>query len=367
MPSPPGTAPTPGPSTAAARSRTRPTPTRRTTTHPAVPREPRSPSRHHGGADVTGLVLVLGSAVAFGCMAVFAKEAYATGLGVTSLLEARFLLAALVFWGIVAVLRPGRPSRATVQAGLLLGAVGYATQAGLYFGALTRIDASLVALLLYLHPVLVVLGALATGRETPTARTWAALGAASSGGALVLLGGGIGHLDGLGVTMACGAAAAYATYILCTDRAASGADPFVLSALITTGAAVTFGAAGLASGSLDPGAAVDALGWIVAIALVSTVAAVTLFLRGMARVGPSTASIVSTFEPVVTVALAMSIYGDALTPVQLLGGALVLSAIVVLNLRTRMPVTAVSGVADADEETGLSGPPAPSPAPPVHA
>jgi len=268
-------------------------------------------------------------------MAVFAKEAYATGLNVGSLLSARFVVAALVFWAIVGIRRSPRPSRATVQAGLLLGAVGYAAQSGLYFGALTRIDASLVALLLYLHPVLVVLGALATGRELPSARTWAALGAASTGGALVLLGGDIGSVDALGVVMACGAAAAYATYILVTDRAQANADPFILSALITTGAAITFTASGFAAGTLELDAIAGAGGWVAAIALVSTVTAVICFLLGMARVGPSTASILSTFEPVVTVVLAMLIYDERLGAVQLLGGALVLSAIVVLNAGPR--------------------------------
>lgn len=268
-------------------------------------------------------------------MAVFAKEAYATGLGVGSLLSARFVVAALVFWAIVAIRGSARPSRATVQAGLLLGAVGYAAQSGLYFGALTRIDASLVALLLYLHPVLVVLGALATGREHPTGRTWAALGAASTGGVLVLLGGDIGNVDALGAAMACGAAMAYATYILVTDRAQANADPFVLSALITTGAALTFTASGLAAGTLHLDAIADASGWVAAIALVSTVTAVICFLLGMARVGPSTASILSTFEPVVTVVLAMAIYSERLGPVQFLGGALVLSAIIVLNTAPR--------------------------------
>lgn len=296
--------------------------------------------RTHTSPDATGLVLVLGSAVSFGCMAVFAKEAYATGLNVTSLLEARFVTAALVFWAIVALRhRTGRarfaPSRSTIQAGLLLGAVGYTAQSGFYFGALTRIDASLVALLLYLHPVIVVLGALATGRETPSGRTWAALGAASTGGALVLLGGGIGDLDGLGVGMAVGAAVSYATYILFTDHAAGNAEPFALAAFITSGAALSFGVFGVSSGNLHPGDIAGAAGWIVAIALVSTVGAVSLFLAGMARVGPSNASIVSTFEPVVTVVLAMSIYGERLGAVQVAGGALVLSAILVLNTRSR--------------------------------
>lgn len=301
---------------------------------------------------------MVGSAVSFGCMAVFAKEAYATGLNVTSLLGARFLVATLVFWAIVALRhRSGRarfaPSRATVQAGLLLGAVGYAAQSGFYFGALTRIDASLVALLLYLHPVLVVLGALATGRETPSRRTWLALGVASTGGMLVLVGGGIGDVDGIGVGMAIGAAAAYATYILCTDRAASDAEPFALAAFITLGATISFTVVGAASGTLHPGDALDAAGWILAIAVVSTVGAVSLFLAGMARIGPSNASIVSTFEPVVTVVLAMSIYGERLAAVQVGGGLLVISAIVVLNTRSRRALEApleVSPSAAAHEQ-----------------
>ena len=41
----------------------------------------------------------------------------------------------------------------------------------------------------------------------------------------------------------------------------------------------------------------------------------------------------STFEPVVTVALAVALYGEALTPLQGLGGALVLAAVVALQLR----------------------------------
>ena len=49
--------------------------------------------------------------------------------------------------------------------GLGMGAFGYAAQSGLYFSALTRIDASLLALLLYVYPVLVMAGAITIGRE----------------------------------------------------------------------------------------------------------------------------------------------------------------------------------------------------------
>ena len=88
---------------------------------------------------------------------------------------------------------------------------------------------------------------------------------------------------------------------------------------------MTFLVAGLVGGAL----AFPAGGWIwiVAIALFSTVLPIVTFMLGMERVGAATASILSTVEPVVTVGLAVAIYGEALGPLQILGGVLVLAAV----------------------------------------
>ncbi len=58
------------------------------------------------------------------------------------------------------------------------------------------------------------------------------------------------------------------------------------------------------------------------------------FLAGLRRTGPSTAAILSTFEPVVTTVLAALILSESLTPLQYAGGLLVLSSVVVLQLRS---------------------------------
>jgi drug/metabolite transporter (DMT)-like permease len=83
--------------------------------------------------------------------------------------------------------------------------------------------------------------------------------------------------------------------------------------------------------------ALSAHGWldIAGIVLISTILPVSTFLLGLARVGASTASIVSCFEPVVTVSLAMALYGERLGPAQLAGGALVLCAVVLLQAKVR--------------------------------
>jgi len=280
-----------------------------------------------------GIALCLLSACGFGAMAIFAKQAYAAGMTVPTLLSLRFVLAATLFWVLVAVRGAALPPRRVMLFALVLGAVGYAAQAGLYFGALTHLDASLTALLLYLYPSLVLVGAIALRREHATPSRLAALGLASTGTALVLLGGGLGAVDVLGLAMAFGAAVVYATYILAADRVVAAVDPFALAALVMTGAAASTVTAGASAGALHLGFAAGGWAWLLVLVCVSTVMGTSAFFAGLRRVGPATASIVSAAEPVVTVSLAALVYAERLGPGMVAGGILVLGAVVVLQWR----------------------------------
>jgi drug/metabolite transporter (DMT)-like permease len=284
--------------------------------------------------------MILASAVTFAALGVFGKLAFDAGVGILTLLFVRFAVAAVLFWA--ATLRTrGAPLADTpgkaVLAALTLGAVGYALQAGLFFGALTRMDVSLLSMILYTYPATVTLGAIALGRETASRRRIGALLVSSSGVALVLLGAGADHFDYLGAAMGLGAALAYTGYILVSDRVTGDVPTLPLSALVTTGAAVTFGVAAVATGSLDTGFAQDGWLWIGAIALVSTVTPILLFFSGLRRVGPSMAAILSTLEPPTTVLLAFAAFGESPTVIQLTGGALVLGAVLALNTRPPAP------------------------------
>ena len=110
--------------------------------------------------------------------------------------------------------RWARSDRATCASASALGAFGYAAQAGFFFSALERIDASLLSLVLYTFPAIVAAAAVALGRERMTPRRLLALVLASGGLALVVGGAGPGALDALGVALGLGAALVYSTYIL---------------------------------------------------------------------------------------------------------------------------------------------------------
>lgn len=280
-----------------------------------------------------GALLCLVSAVAFGAMAIFGKNAYDAGVPVADLLLVRFGLAAAVLLAVASargVLR-ALPRRA-VLAALAMGAVGYAAQSALFFSALERLDAALVALLLYTYPAFVLLGAIAVGRERANGPRAAALLVALAGTALVLGVAVTGAVDGPGVAMGVGAALVYSGYILVGDRVVAGVPPLALSALVCTGATVTFVALTAVRGGSGLASTTPA-GWLwaTAIALVSTVAAIVTFFGGLARVGPGAAAILSMLEPVVTVGLAAAAFGERIAGQQLLGGGLVLLAVVLLQ------------------------------------
>jgi drug/metabolite transporter (DMT)-like permease len=286
----------------------------------------------------SGTLLCLGSGAAFGAMAVFGKLAYGEGATVGTLLAVRFLLAAALFWALVLAAGAARELRAVdgrdVTVGLALGGCGYAIQAGCYFAALERIDASLLSLLLYTFPAIVAAAAVALGRERIDGRRLAAVGLASGGLALVVAGAGAGALDPLGAVLGLGAAVVYSTYILVSDGIVGRMRPRVLSALVCTGAAVPLTVCSALLGQLRPGElTVAGWGWLGCLAAVSTVASISLFFAGLERVGPTTASILATIEPLVTLLLAFLVFGEMLGPVQLIGGALVLAAVLVLNAR----------------------------------
>jgi drug/metabolite transporter (DMT)-like permease len=298
------------------------------------------PHLHHQDVPAYGTLFCLASAAAFGAMGVVGKLAYGEGATVGTLLAVRFVLAAALFWLLLACTGRtgalGALSRRDVGIAVALGAVGYGAQAGAAFAALDLLDPALFSLLLYVYPVLVTVAAIALGRERGSRRTTAALVLASSGLVLVLAGAS-GTVDAVGALLAFVAAAVYTVYILSSQGIAGRVDPLVLSTLLCTGAATTLTLGALATGDLHP-ASVSAtgFGWLGMLALVSTVGAITLFFAGLRRVGPSAAAILSTFEPVVTVGLAFVVFGGSLGAAQLAGGALVLGAVLAVRAPGRI-------------------------------
>lgn len=278
-----------------------------------------------------GFLFCLAAAGGFSTIGILAKLAYASHINVTTLLAGRFLLTTIILWSIVVATRQSVPSKRPLIAGLGLGTIGFGLQVTLLFVSLESIDAALSSLLFYSYPAMVVVGALLTRREELTTRRLSSLGLALAGVALVFSGAGTARRDTTGVLLSLASAFLYSLIILAADRLGRAMPPLTLSAVVSTGAATTFLLTGLLLKNLQVHVAPQGWAEIVALAL-ATAVPLAAFYRGIAMVGPSTASILLTVEPALTVVLAAIVLGERLGVFQLLGGGLVLSAVVLVQL-----------------------------------
>lgn len=293
------------------------------------------------GERTKGALYVALSAASFGAMAIFARYAYAGGADVVTVLFLRFLIAALLMTGFMIVMRRPWPAGRNLAILIAMGAVGYVGQSLMFFSALNHASAGLVALLLYLYPFLVtVLGALFLRQRLTPGRSAAVLAALT--GTALTLGGGITGQP-VGVVLGIGAALVYAIYILVGGRVMKQEDPLSAATVVMIAAAAVFAVLVATNGAAWPDTA-SAWSATVSIALVCTVVAMVTFFIGIQKLGPADAATLSTLEPVVTFALAALFLGEAVRPNQVVGGAIVLAAVIGL-----------ARAEDSPAETGPAG------------
>lgn len=288
---------------------------------------------------LAGVVLIAVSAAAFGTLAIFARYAYADGMDALTMLFLRFAIAAVLMLALL-LLRHERMPRGSVLLRLIgMGAIGYVGQTFAYLTALQYASAGLVALLLYLYPVFVALLAALLLHERITRVKGLALALALIGTALT-----VGPLGGqiVGILFAISGAMIYSIYIIVGTEAVKHVSAVQSSAVIFISAGVSAGVLTMLKGPHLPA---TGMGWaaIGAIVVIATLIPVAAFLAGLKRIGPTNAAMISTLEPVVTVLLAYWWLNEMLTPVALVGGALILSAVLLLThheLRRGQPTAA---------------------------
>jgi drug/metabolite transporter (DMT)-like permease len=276
---------------------------------------------------IIGVILIVISAASFGTLAIFGRYAYAAGLDIFTLLFLRFTFSALLMAVLLIFRRESLPRGGTLGRLVGMGALGYVGQSFSYLTAIKYASAGLVALLLYLYPTFVAVLSTIFLKEKINRVKIIALGLATLGAALTAnpQGG-----QWTGILLALSAAAIYSVYIIVGTGVMQQVSAVQSSTVIFMAAGIVYGALTAINGPHWP---VTSAGWLAlaAVTLIATVIPVATFLAGLKRIGPTDASMLSTLEPVVTVLLAALLFGEALPPVTLLGGGLILAAVLLLT------------------------------------
>jgi drug/metabolite transporter (DMT)-like permease len=276
---------------------------------------------------LTGALLIVISAASFGTLAIFGRYAYAAGLDTFTLLAIRFSVSALLMAALLRGSRQPLPRGRVLLQLVGMGAIGYVGQSFCYLTAIRFASAGLVALLLYLYPVMVALLSAFFYKERFGSAKVAALLFATLGAALTA------NPEGgswTGALLAFASAVIYSVYIIVGAGVLRQVSSFQSSTVIFASAGFVYILLASLRGPHPPR---DLPGWgvMLAIILVATVIPVVTFLAGLKRIGPTNASLLSTLEPVVTVLLATALFGERLSPLALAGGFLILVAVALLT------------------------------------
>jgi Predicted permeases len=276
---------------------------------------------------VTGILLIAVSAASFGTLAIFGRFLYADGLDTFTMLFLRFGFAALLMTVILLVRKEKFPQGKVLLQLIGMGALGYVGQSFSYLSAIKYASAGLVALLLYLYPAFVFILSAIVLREKVTWIKVTALVLALLGTALTVDPAG-GQLPGVLFSIA--AALIYSVYIIVGTKVMKHVSAVQSSMVIFASAGAAYGVLMAINGVHLPA---TSHGWIniAGIVMVATVIPVVTFLAGLERIGPTNAAMLSTLEPVVTVLLAAWIFEERLQAIVILGGGLILVAVILLT------------------------------------
>jgi drug/metabolite transporter (DMT)-like permease len=273
-----------------------------------------------------GVLYLAAAGVLYGTLVILAKLAYATGIQPLPLLVLRYGLAAGLMWAALAIFRPDllRVPRRDRALGLGLGLL-YATQSFVYFWGFRTVDAAVTGILFNTFPLWVAILAAVFLRERVTKQVAAALALGVVGTALTT-GLGIAAVDAYGATLILAAALGYSVYVVAARKTTQHLASEGVAAHVFLGAAAGFVGAAAATSSLPSNVALDSLAYAIALAVVATLLPILFFLKGLKIIGASRAGVIGTLEPLVTVLLAAAVLGSVLAPIQVVGGALVLAA-----------------------------------------
>jgi len=311
-----------------------------------------------GSASLLGAGLILLAATCFGTLGPLTRAADEAGVSSLTLVTWRAGLGAACMLAFIGLRTAGgqRPLKRLGElplrdrAFLPAAALANAALNLAIFVAFLRISIGLALLVFYTYPALVALASTIWFGERLDRPRWAALGLSLAGMVLVVAGAGqLGGLDPLGIGLAFGAGLAQAFYVMAARHGFANVPVVQAAAFTMGGAALVYVVIALvigqAAGLARPTESWTAFWPVLLAGVVGAGVATFCFITGIRLLGAPRAAILSTFEPVVGVVLAAVLLAERPTPLQLLGGALIIAAGIVLQLRPQAELAEHEAVA----------------------
>jgi len=217
----------------------------------------------------------------------------------------------------------------------LLGGVAMALVQVTYFYAISKIQVAAAIFIQYLAPVMVAFFSICFWKERLTPTKFLSL-VISLAGCYLVVGGYNLHLMQMNrVGILCGLASAicFATYTLFGERGMHRYSPWTVLFYAFLFATFTWHIIYPPFQYLRAGYSLNQWGWLLYISVIGTLIPFALFFVGVNFIRSTRASITATLEPISAGFFAYLFLGEVLEPLQIVGGAMVVGAIVLLQLK----------------------------------
>ncbi len=287
-------------------------------------------TQHSAARQITGVVLVLTAAVGFAVGPTAAKLAYNSGSNILTVVTLRGLIGGVLLGLLIAAFRQGfAMDRAAMRWTLFCSAFNAVMVYGL-MGSVAYIPVSIAILIFFTHPILVALIVHHRGSDRLTISK-AIFATGAFGGLALALAPTIENVSAFGIMLAALSAIAISGAILCAARAQRTATSTQVNFYITAFTTVAFVI--LTSALRDWSFPADTLGWIGIVAAgVAIAVGLLCFFAAFRYLGPLRATMLSNIEPLISVLFAAAILGEQLRPLQWIGVAVMICAIVLFEL-----------------------------------
>ena len=288
---------------------------------------------------VGGLVAVAVAAALWAVAAAVARTLFDDGVEPLELVQARAYISAAGLALLPAAWK--RPDAKNTGAVVALG-LAIALVNGFYYIAIQRLAVAVALVLQYTGPAIVVAWVALNTRRRPAPEILVALAATTIGVVFVseLIGGDIGTLDLVGIACGLGSAVMFATYTLVSERA--GEHYGVIGALFRgfIAASVMWLVFQIPQGWPSSLTHPENIARVIFVGVAGTLAPFLLYLWGVGRIQAERAVIAATLEPVVAGVVAWVWLGQILSPLQLIGGVVIVVAVASLQVRRSAPAVA---------------------------
>jgi len=286
---------------------------------------------------VKGYLFVIGAAVLWASCGNAGKALFSTGMTPFGLVQIRVTLSSAVLvivFGLFARHLFSIRLKDIVYF-LLLGGVLMSLMQIAYFYAISKIQVAAAVFIQYLAPVMVTFFSICFWKERVTVTKSLSLLMSVVGCYLVVGGYNLRllQMDWAGILSGLFGAVCFAAYTLLGERGMHRYPPWTVLFYVFLFSALAWHIFYPPFQYLGAGYTLYQWGWMLYISVLGTIIPFGLFFMGINQIRSTRASITATLEPILAALIAYLFLGETLSPLQVLGGGLVVVAIILLQLQ----------------------------------